>query len=100
MRYLRSVTELALTCLEYHVDDAMEVIADILENYPRFFEESHQTMLWSVITSQWGVEILKNLDAETVALARIIVAYGEMLLDSKKLYKEPNNPRHEQVMCK
>lgn len=100
LRYLRSVNELALTCLEYHVDDAMELIAGVLEEYPRFFEENHREMLWSAITSPWGMEILKNLDAETVALARIIVAYGHILLDSKKLYREPDNPHHLEVMCK
>jgi hypothetical protein len=98
LRYLRSVIELTLTCLEYHVDDGMEVVADILENYPKFFEPNHQAMLWSAITSQWGIEIMKNLDAETVALARIIVAYGQTLLDSKKLYERPDDAHHQQVM--
>lgn len=100
LQYLRSVTELALTCLEYHVDDAMELIAEVLENYPKFLETAHQQMLWTAITSSWGMEILKNLDAETVSLARIIVAYGQILLDSKKLYQEPNSAHHQQVMCK
>jgi hypothetical protein len=78
----------------------MELIAEVLELYPKFLEESHQRMLWSAITSTWGVEILKNLDAETVSLARIIVAYGQILLESKKLYKEPDDAHHQQVTCK
>ena len=89
-----------MTCLEYHVDDAMELVAEVLENYPKFFEQTHQEMLWGAITSPWGVEILKNLDAETVSLARIIVAYGQILLDSKVLYKDPDNPHYQQVMCR
>ncbi|KAJ4367041.1 member of the karyopherin-beta [Neocucurbitaria cava] len=98
LQYLRSVTELALTCLEYHVEDAMELVAEVLENYPLFFESKHQEMLWSAITGPWGLEILQNSDAETVSLARIIVAYGQILLDSKVLYKEPDNPHHQQVL--
>ncbi|KAF2868410.1 armadillo-type protein [Massariosphaeria phaeospora] len=98
LRYLRSVTELALTCLEYHVDDAMELVAEVLENYPNFFEPTHREMLWSAVTSEWGLEILKNLDAETVSLARIIVAYGQVLLESKELYTKPDSAHHQQVM--
>ncbi|KAF2008848.1 ARM repeat-containing protein [Aaosphaeria arxii CBS 175.79] len=98
MQYLRSVSELALSCLEYHVDDAMETVAEILENYPKFFETKHLNLLWSAIMSPWGIEILKNLDAETVSLARIIVAYGQILLESKKLFQEHENEHHQQVM--
>lgn len=100
LRYLRSVNNLAFACLEYHVDDAMDFVADVLERFPKFFEESHQRMLWSAITSPWGMEILKNLDAETVSLAKIIAAYGQMLVDSKKLYLEPDDPHHQEVMGK
>ena len=94
------MTELALACLEYHVDDAMELIAEVLENFPKFFEEKQQGLLWSAVTSQWGLEILKNLDAETVSLARIIVAYGQILLEAKSLYQDPDSAHHQQVMCK
>jgi hypothetical protein len=78
LRHLRSVTELALTCLEYHVDDAMELIAEVLENYPKFFEKKHQDMLWAAVSGPWGLEILNSLDPETVSLSRIIVAYGQI----------------------
>lgn len=78
----------------------MEVIAEVLESYPSFFEPKHQEMLWSVVTGQWGLEILKTLDAETVSLARIIVAYGQELIESKKLYQQPENPHHQQVLCR
>ncbi|KAF1998896.1 hypothetical protein P154DRAFT_438214 [Amniculicola lignicola CBS 123094] len=100
LKYLRSVTELALTCLEYHIEDAMELTADILENYPNFFEERHQKLLWSAITSQWGMDILQNLDAETVSLARIIVAYGSILLElrDKSFFKDPSNSHYQEVM--
>ncbi|KAL1608405.1 member of the karyopherin-beta [Paraconiothyrium brasiliense] len=97
LRHLRSVTELSFACLEYHVDDAMEHIANVLEGYPKFFEEKHLHMLWTIITSQWGLDILKNLDAETVSLARIIVGYGTELVETKKLYQEPDHPHHQQV---
>jgi hypothetical protein len=76
----------------------MELVAEVLENYPKFFETTHRDMLWSAITSPWGIEILKNLDAETVSLARIIVAYASILLEDKTLYREPNSAHHEQVM--
>ncbi|KAJ4311563.1 member of the karyopherin-beta [Neodidymelliopsis sp. IMI 364377] len=98
LRYLRSVTELALTCLEYHVEDAMDLVAEVLENYPTFFETKHQEMLWSAIAGPWGLEILRDLDAETVSLARIIVAYGQILLDSKVLYREHETAHNRQVM--
>jgi hypothetical protein len=78
----------------------MEFIADILENYPKFFEPKHLDMLWSAITGPWGLEILENSDAETVSLARIIVAYGTSLLESKDLYKFPNISHNQQVLCK
>jgi hypothetical protein len=78
----------------------MEHIATILEGYPKFFEEKHLHMLWDIITSQWGLDILKDLDAETVSLARIIVAYGSELVETKKLYQEPDNLHHQQVSCK
>tara|TARA_R110002003_G_scaffold159_2_gene13743 strand:+ start:3027 stop:3476 length:450 start_codon:yes stop_codon:yes gene_type:complete len=100
LQYLRSVNELALTCLEYHVEDAMELVAEVLENYPKFFESKHQEMLWSAIAGPWGLEIIKNSDAETVSLARIIVAYGQNLLDSKDLYKFPSLSHNQQVLCK
>lgn len=100
MHYLRSATELALTCLEYHVEDAMDLVAEVLENYPTFFEAKHLDMLWSAIAGPWGLEILRDLDAETVSLARIIVAYGQILLDSKSLYKEHETVHNQQVMCK
>jgi hypothetical protein len=100
LQYLRSVNELALTCLEYHVEDTMEYIADVLENYPKFFESKHQDMLWSAIAGPWGMEILKNSDAETVSLARIIVAYGTSLLESKDIYKFPHISHNQQVLCK
>jgi hypothetical protein len=99
LKHLRSATELVLTCLEYHVEDTMEFIADILENYPKFFEAKHQDMLWSAIAGPWGIEILKNSDAETVSLARIIVAFGTTLLESKDLYKFPNISHNQQVLC-
>ncbi|KAF1915474.1 armadillo-type protein [Ampelomyces quisqualis] len=98
LQYLRSTNELVLTCLEYHVEDSMDFIADILENYPKFFEAKHQEMLWSAISGPWGLEILKNSDAETVSLARIIVAYGTSLLESKDLYKFPNISHNQQVL--
>ena len=100
LQCLRSVNELALTCLEYHVEDAMELVAEVLENYPKFFESQHLEMLWSAIAGPWGLEILQNSDAETVSLARIIVAYGQSLLDSKDLYKFPNLSHNQQVLCK
>ena len=100
LHYLRSVTELALTCLEYHVEDAMDLVAEVLENYPSFFEAKHQEMLWSAIAGPWGLEILREQDAETVSLARIIVAYGQILLESKTLYKEHETAHNQQVMCK
>lgn len=78
----------------------MEFVAEVLENYPTFFEAKHQEMLWSAIAGPWGLEMLKNSDAETVSLARIIVAYGQILLDSKTLYKEPENAHNQQVLCK
>ncbi|CAI6333294.1 unnamed protein product [Periconia digitata] len=98
LKYLRSVNELAFSCLEYHVDDAMDFVAEVLESYPKFFEDRHREMLWSAITSQWGRDILKDCDAETVSLARIIVAYASELVESKKLYREPDNPQHQQVL--
>ncbi|KAF2823707.1 hypothetical protein CC86DRAFT_58908 [Ophiobolus disseminans] len=98
LQCLRSVNELALTCLEYHVEDAMELVAEVLENYSKFFESKHLDMLWSAITGPWGLEILQNSDAETVSLARIIVAYGQSLLDSKDLYKFPNLSHNQQVL--
>ncbi|KAJ5061328.1 armadillo-type protein [Bipolaris maydis] len=98
LQHLRSVNELALTCLEYHVEDAMELVAEILENYPTFFEKKHQEMLWAAISGPWGLEILKNSDAETVSLARIIVAYGQILLESKVIYTQPDNAHYQQVM--
>jgi hypothetical protein len=100
LQHLRSVNELVLTCLEYHVEDTMDFIADILENYPKFFEPKHQEMLWSAIAGPWGLEMLKNSDAETVSLARIIVAYGTSLLESKDIYKFPNISHNQQVLCK
>ena len=99
LRYLRSVVELAFSCLEYHVDDAMEFVADVLEGYPKFFEGKHLQTLWAIITSQWGLDILKDLDAETVSLARIIVGYGTELVETKKLYQEPDNAHYQQVTC-
>ena len=78
----------------------MELAAEVLENYPNFLEAKHQEMLWSAISGPWGLEILSNADAETVSLARIIVAYGQILLDSKVIYKDPDNAHHQQVMCK
>jgi hypothetical protein len=78
----------------------MELVAEVLENYPTFFEAKHQEMLWSAISGTWGLEILKNADAETVSLARIIVAYGQILLESKVILNQPENPHHQQVICK
>lgn len=89
-----------MTCLEYHVEDAMDLVAEVLENYPAFFEAKHLEMLWTAIAGPWGLEILRDLDAETVSLARIIVAYGQILLDSKSLYKEYDTAHNQQVMCK
>jgi hypothetical protein len=100
LKYLRSVTELALGCLEFHIDGAMEFVSEVFEMYPRFFEAKHKQMLWNAITSTWGIEILKNFDAETVKLATIIVSYGDFLLDSMRLYQEPDDPHHREVMCK
>ncbi|KAF2106783.1 armadillo-type protein [Lophiotrema nucula] len=98
LRHLRSVTEFSFTCLESGIDDAADLIAELLENFPQFFEPKQQELLWSSLMSPWGIEILKELGIETPALARIIVAYGQILLDSKVLYKEPDNPHHQQVM--
>lgn len=77
----------------------MDFVAEVLESYPKYFELKHQQMLWSAITSQWGLDILKNCDPETVSLARIIVAYASELIETKKLYREPENPHHQQVLC-
>ncbi|KAF1839035.1 hypothetical protein BDW02DRAFT_564370 [Decorospora gaudefroyi] len=96
LQHLRSVNELALTCLEYNVEDAIEIVAEVLEN--AFFDAKHQEMLWSAISGPWGLEILKKLDAETVSLARIIVAYGQILLDSKTFYRQPENAHYQQVL--
>lgn len=99
LKHLRSVIELSFSCLEYHVDDAMEFVADVLENYPKFFEEGHLLLLWGIITSQWGQDILKDLDAETVSLARIIVAYGSELVETKKIFQEIESIHCRQVLC-
>lgn len=77
----------------------MELVAEVLENYSKFFEPKHMDMLWSAIAGPWGLEILQNSDAETVSLARIIVAYGQSLLDTKDLYKFPNISHNQQVLC-
>jgi hypothetical protein len=98
MRCLRSPIDLAFACLEYHVDDAMEFVADVLEDYPKFLEQHHRQALWTIISGQWGLEILKNLDAETASLARIFVAYGQDLIEAKSLYQQPNDPHHQQVL--
>lgn len=100
LRYLRSQTEMAFMCLEYGVEDSMDLMAEILENYPGFFEPNHLEMLWKAIMSPWGVDILRNFDAESVQLARIIVAYAHILLYSKALYQEPDTDHHQQVICK
>lgn len=100
LAHLRSVLELALICLEHHVDDAMELVAEVLENYSGFFEAKHLQTLWATISGPWGLEILKNSDAETVSLARIIVAYGQITLEAKVIYKDHDDPHHQQVMCK
>jgi hypothetical protein len=86
-------------CLEYNVDDTMDLIAEVLECYSAFFEGKHLDMLWKAIMSPWGVDILRNFDAESVQLARIIVAYAHILLNTKALYKEPDTAHHQQVMC-
>ncbi|KAF2750242.1 ARM repeat-containing protein [Sporormia fimetaria CBS 119925] len=99
LRHLRSNTHFALACLEYGIDDAMELIADILENYPQFLESNDREMLWSTVKGPWGLGLLENVDNDTIALARIIVAYGQSLLDSKVLYKEPTLPHHQEVMA-
>ena len=78
----------------------MELVAEVLENYPTFLEAKHQEMLWSAIAGPWGLEILEKADAETVSLARIIVAYGQILLDTKVIYQEPNNAHNQQILCK
>lgn len=78
----------------------MDFIAEILETFPAFLEVGQLETLWKAITSPWGVEILRNFDAESVQLARIIVAYAHTLLNSKALYKEPDAERHQQVMGK
>ncbi|KAF2205138.1 hypothetical protein GQ43DRAFT_363051 [Delitschia confertaspora ATCC 74209] len=101
LRYLRSVTELAFMCLEHNID-AMDLIAEILENYMDFFEKRHLEMLWSMIKGSWGQAILNSVDEESVMLARIIVAYAQILCEDTKskgkLYKEPDNPHHQDVM--
>ena len=76
----------------------MELIAEVLENYPKFFEKKHQDMLWAAVSGPWGLEILNSLDAETVSLSRIVVAYGQILLEAKVLYQQPEDPHHQQVM--
>lgn len=78
----------------------MEFVADVLEGYPKFFQSKDLYILWTIITSQWGLDILKDLDAETVSLARIIVGYGTELVETKKLYQEPEDPHHQQVLSK
>jgi hypothetical protein len=78
----------------------MELVAEVLENFSKFFEQKHLDMLWSAISGPWGLEILQNSDAETVSLARIIVAYGHTLLESKDLYKFPNLSHNQQVLCR
>jgi len=78
----------------------MDLIAEILENYPAFFEQPQLEMLWKSISSPWGVEILRSFDAESVQLARIIVAYAQTFLTSKVLYNQPDFERHQQIMCK
>lgn len=78
----------------------MDLVAEVLENFPKFFEAKHQEMLWSAIAGPWGLEILQNSDAETVSLARIIVAYGQILLESKDIYKFPKLSHNGQVLSK
>jgi hypothetical protein len=77
----------------------MEFVSDIFELYPYFFEAKERQSLWSAITSSWGINILQGLDAESVKLATIIVAYGNVLLDAN-MYQEPDDPHHGEVMCK
>ncbi|KAL6704582.1 member of the karyopherin-beta [Coniothyrium glycines] len=98
LQQLRSGLHFALICLEHQVEDAMELVAEVLENFPGFFEAKHLQLLWSTIAGPWGLDILKNLDAETVSLARIIVAYGQILLESQVIYKELDNAHHQQVI--
>jgi hypothetical protein len=98
LAHLRSILELALSCLQPHIDNAMDLFSDILEEYPKFFESAHMEMLWSEITSPWGIEILKDFDAETLGFARLVIAFGQVLLNSGRLYKEPQDVQCQQVM--
>lgn len=76
----------------------MELFAELLENYPKFFEPVHQEKLWAEITSEWGVQIIHDFDAETVTLARMIIAYAQTLLDSGRLYTQPDDPKYKEVI--
>lgn len=98
LAHLRSILELALSCLRPHIDNAMDLFSDILEEYSKFFEPAHMEILWSEITSPWGIEILKGFDAETLTFARLVIAFGQVLLNSGRLYKEPQDVQCQQVM--
>lgn len=95
---LRSILALALSCLQPRIDNTMDLFSDILEEYPKFLEPAHMEMLWSEITSPWGIKILKDFNAETLAFARLVIAFGQVLLNSGRLYKEPQDVQCQQVM--
>ncbi|OCK81775.1 hypothetical protein K432DRAFT_7196 [Lepidopterella palustris CBS 459.81] len=98
LAHIQSVVELALSCLQLHVDDAIEVFSDILEDYPKFFTPRHQEQIWAEIMSPWGVEIFKNFDDETLTLARLVIAYAQLLLNSGRLYKDTEDSQCQQVL--
>lgn len=95
---LRSILALALSCLQPRIDNTMDLFSDILEEYPKFLEPAHMEMLWSEITSPWGIKILKGFNAETLAFSRLVIAFGQVLLNSGRLYKEPQDVQCQQVM--
>ncbi|KAF2490397.1 ARM repeat-containing protein [Lophium mytilinum] len=88
LKNLRTVFDMAVPCLELDVDDAMDIFADILDNYPKFLLPEQQRKLWECCMSPWGIEILNQNDDTSVTLLRMVIAYCQILLNSGRLYKE------------
>ncbi|KAI9772601.1 MAG: hypothetical protein M1835_006254 [Candelina submexicana] len=100
---LKALTQPAIRCLmhEEMFEVTVELLTDILSNYPKFLSDQDIQALFLVFTSEWSQSRLKRLkdgdfDFDSVQFGRFLLAFGDITVQD--LARAPEHPSSQHLM--
>ncbi|KAI9721540.1 MAG: hypothetical protein M1812_002302 [Candelaria pacifica] len=100
---LRALTQPAIRCLVHEdlFEVTVELLTDILSNYPKFLSDRDIQALSSVLSSDWAQSRLKRLkdgdfDFDSIQFGRFLLAFGDVTVQD--LARAPTHPSSQRFM--